>query len=149
MACPQLFAEKILPMKFFLSILAISVSLGWSYAQVKQTLTSEQLDPLDAISTQDVPKKAPGIACGIVLNGQVVYRKYAGYANLSDSSLITGQSRFNIASNGKQFTALAVLTLLVKKKLKLSDDIRHFLPALLPDIKEKISIEHLLTHSRM
>jgi len=82
-----------------------------------------------------------------VLNGQVVYRKYAGYANLSDSSLITGQSRFNIASNGKQFTALAVLTLLEKKKLKLSDDIRHFLPALLPDIKEKISIEHLLTHS--
>lgn len=134
-------------MKSLLSILFISVSISCSLAQVKKALTPKQINLLDAISTQDVPKRAPGIASGVVLNGKVVYKKYAGYANLGDSSFITSQSRFNIASNGKQFTALAVLMLLEKNKLKLSDDIRHFFPRLLPTIKEKISIENLLTHS--
>lgn len=116
-------------------------------AQVQPALTAEQIKKLDAISTQDVPPGAPGIATGVVINGKVVYTKYAGYANLSDSTLIDQRSRFNIASNGKQFTALAVLILADQKKIKLTDDIRTFFPALLPEIPEKISINHLLTHT--
>lgn len=116
-------------------------------AQVQPALPAEQIKKLDAISTQDVPPRAPGIATGVVINGKVVYTKYAGYANLSDSTLIDQRSRFNIASNGKQFTALAVLILADQKKIKLTDDIRTFFPALLPEIPEKISINHLLTHT--
>lgn len=116
-------------------------------AQVQPALSAQQIEKLDAISTQDVPPHAPGIATGVVINGKVAYKKYAGYANLSDSVLIDRQSRFNIASNGKQFTALAVLILADQKKIKLTDDIRTFFPALFSDIPEKISINHLLTHT--
>lgn len=116
-------------------------------AQGKHTLSPRQIHQLDSISTQDVPKKAPGIASGIVMNGKIVYTKYSGYADLKDSVLITNESRFNIASNGKQFTALAILILVDQQKIKLQDDIRLFFPDLLPQIKEKISLENLLTHS--
>ncbi len=112
-----------------------------------QTLTPKQIELLDSIATQDVPKNAPGIATAIIQNGKVIYEKYAGFADLTDSTLIKNYSRFNIASNGKQFTALAILTLVDKKKLKLSDDIRKWFPSLYPNIKEKITIQYLLNHT--
>jgi len=117
-----------------------------------QTVVFAQLSPsmiraLDSVATQDVPKGAPGIATGIVQNGKIIYQKVAGFASLPDSMLITSTSRFNIASNGKQFTALAVLRLIDEKKLSLNDDIRKFLPGLYSGIKEPITIRHLLTHS--
>ena len=117
------------------------------FAQTTAPLPPALLRQLDSIATQDVPPNAPGIATAIVQNGEVVYQKWAGIADFADSSLITADTRFNLASNGKQFTALAVLTLIDAGKLKLTDDLRTFFPLLFPRIKEKISIGHLLTHS--
>jgi len=77
-----------------------------------QTKFSEnQLKKLDSIATQDVPKNAPGIATAIIKEGNLIYEKYAGIADFNDSLKIYKNTRFNIASNGKQFTALAILTL--------------------------------------
>jgi len=102
---------------------------------------------LDSIATQDVPAKAPGIATAIIQNGKVLYEKYAGFADFSDSSWIGPATRFNIASNGKQFTALAVLELMEEKKLQLTDDIRKYFPSLYSKLKTPITIEHILTHT--
>ena len=111
------------------------------------TINERLLVSLDSIATQDVPLRAPGIATAVVCDSKVVYQKYAGYADFADSSLIDKKTRFNIASNGKQFTALAVLTLVDAGKLKLSDDIRQFFPTLFPAIREKITIQSLLNHT--
>ncbi|MEZ4777709.1 MAG: serine hydrolase domain-containing protein [Bacteroidia bacterium] len=124
-----------------LTILSCSAVLG----QVQ--LSKKQIILLDSIATQDVPKNSPGIATAIIQDGKVIYEKYAGYADLTDSSLIQNSTRFNIASNGKQFTALAILTLVDKKKLKLSDDIRKWFPDLYPNISDKITIQSLLNHT--
>jgi CubicO group peptidase (beta-lactamase class C family) len=113
----------------------------------QSVFSKKQLRLLDSIATQDVPPSAPGIATAILKGGKVVYEKYAGYANLSDSSLINPSTRFNIASNGKQFTALALLNLIERKKLRLSDDIRIFLPSLFPQLKDKITVQSLLNHT--
>jgi len=128
---------------FTLTIIFISNS----FCQERAVLSSSQLKRIDSLATQDVPKGAPGIATGIVKNGKVIYQKTSGYANLKDSILITEQSRFNIASNGKQFTALAILVLIEDGKLSLKDDIRKFFPTFYPNIKSKITIENLLNHS--
>ncbi|MBC7937554.1 MAG: beta-lactamase family protein [Rhizobacter sp.] len=112
-----------------------------------QELTDVQKKQLDAIATQDVPPGAPGIATGIVANGMIVYKKYAGFADLTDSTLISEQSRFNIASNGKQFTAFAILVLEAEKKLKLGDGVKKYLPGLFPSIKANITLKQLLTHT--
>jgi CubicO group peptidase (beta-lactamase class C family) len=116
-------------------------------AQNINTLSNLQIQKLDSLALQDVPPKAPGIATAIIKNGKVIYQKIGGYADLKDSLLINGSTRFNIASNGKQFTALAILSLINQKKLKLTDDIRIWFPTLYPNVKEKINISSLLSHS--
>lgn len=126
-----------------LSIILTSVC----YGQILNTFTPTQIKQLDSIATQDVPKGAPGIATGIVSNGKIIYEKVAGFANLTDSTLITKDTRFNIASNGKQFTALAILVLIDEKKIKLTDDIRKYLPTIYPKLNSKITIENLLNHT--
>jgi CubicO group peptidase (beta-lactamase class C family) len=118
-----------------------------SPAQTENTYTLNQIKRLDSIATQDVPKGAPGIATGIVNNGKIVYERVAGYANLVDSTLITRNTRFNIASNGKQFTALAILVLIDEKKISLTDDIRKYLPTIYPRQNSKITVENLLNHT--
>lgn len=105
------------------------------------------IQKLDSISTQDVPAKAPGIATAIIKDGEVSYEKYAGIADFADSSRIGKSTRFNIASNGKQFTALAVLSLISEGKIKLEDDIRIFFPTFFPDVNSRITIKMLLNHT--
>lgn len=112
-----------------------------------QILSTSQIRRLDSIALQDVPPNAPGIATAIIKNGTVIYQRCGGFANLADSTRITPSTRFNIASNGKQFTALAILQLEKQGKIRLTDDIRQFLPALYPGIKARLTIAHLLNHT--
>lgn len=135
-------------MKLLIFIIAlIFIPQGYIFSQTKLDISNIQKQKLDSIATQDVPPNAPGIATAIIQNGEIMYQKYAGYANLSDSTFITTDTRFNIASNGKQFTALAILYLIDNQLLKLSDDIKKFLPNLFTQIKTKITVQHLLNHT--
>jgi CubicO group peptidase (beta-lactamase class C family) len=127
--------------------LIILTSIIYTSVMGQMALSPKQIQRLDSIATQDVPSNAPGIATAIIQNGMLIYEKVAGYADLTDSSKIDKTTRFNIASNGKQFTALAILTLIHQKKLKFSDDIRKWLPSLYPNSKEKITVQHLLNHT--
>lgn len=128
-------------------LLLLAVTLINNISIAQNPLTAQQQKKLDSIARQDVPPRAPGMATAIIENGKVIYQDYAGFADLDDSSKITKATRFNIASNGKQFTALAVLLLENEKKLKLEDDIRKYLPGLFTAIKQPITIRHLLTHT--
>jgi CubicO group peptidase (beta-lactamase class C family) len=101
-----------------IAMMAVACTIGLA----QQTLTAQQQKVLDSISMQDVPAGAPGMATAIVQQGKVIYERYAGYADLTDSALITKNSRFNIASNGKQFTALAVLLLVNGYKMEVGKD---------------------------
>ncbi|TDE17254.1 serine hydrolase domain-containing protein [Dyadobacter psychrotolerans] len=130
-----------------LAICFLASAIHFAFSQPYSYIDSVKYRQLDSIASQDVPAHAPGIATGIVRNGQIVYSKYFGYANLSDSVQINEHSRFNIASNAKQFTALAILLLVKQQKISLDDDIRKFLPDLYTGIKHKILIKHLLNHS--
>ncbi len=125
-----------------LLVLACSVTtLGqWS-------LSDEQTRKIAAVVKRDVPDLAPGVAFGLVKNGEVIYSQYEGYANLKEEVLIGEESRFNIASNAKQFTAIAVLKLADDGKLKLTEDIREYFPKLLKEIQKPIQIKHLITHT--
>ncbi len=110
-------------------------------------LTNDEISAIDSVLYKDVPVGAPGLAIGIVQNGQVIYEKYAGYANLTDSTLLDQNSRFNIASNGKQFTAFTVLTLLEQGKLDLDDNIQNYLPEIYSDKLFTITIRDLINHT--
>jgi len=132
-------------MKKILSVLFLIVANSIAIGQLK--LTENQISKLDIIATQDVPKGAPGIATAIISEGKLIYENYAGLQNLVDTSEIDKKSRFNLASNGKQFTALAVLILADEKKIQLSDNIRKYLPNIFKGLNNKITIENLLNHT--
>jgi CubicO group peptidase (beta-lactamase class C family) len=133
-------------MRIFLLTLFLAATNILS-GQTLNSFSPSLIKRLDSIAILDVPKNAPGIATGIVINGKIVYEKVAGFADLHDSALITKNSRFNIASNGKQFTALAILVLIDEKKISLNDDIRKYLPTIYSKLNAKISIENLLNHT--
>lgn len=88
----------------------------------------------------------PGAAVIAVNDGQVVFRKGYGMANLELGVQIEPDMIFRIGSITKQFTAVSVLMLMEQGKLSLSDEITKFLPDY-PTQGHKITVEHLLTHT--
>lgn len=130
-------------MKFSLFIF---LAFGTGYL-LAQPLTSAQCAAVEKIFMADIPAGGPGGALGIVRNGEIIYTKYAGLADLETNRPIDAHTRFNVASNAKQFTALATLQLAQAGKLNLEDDIRKYLPSLYPEIKESITIAQLINHT--
>src|SRR5579862_1648752 len=88
----------------------------------------------------------PGCALGVSRNGQPIYEKGYGMANLETETPITPASIFHVASVSKQFTAMAIMLLERDGKLSVDDNIRKYLPEI-PDYGTPITIRHLLTHT--
>jgi CubicO group peptidase (beta-lactamase class C family) len=89
---------------------------------------------------------------GVVLiarNDTIILEKSIGLANVCYSVPIETNTKFNIASVGKMFTATAIAKLVEQGKLSFEDTISKYLPSdwLNPEISGSIQIKHLLTHT--
>ena len=89
---------------------------------------------------------SPGCALSIMKDGQVVYARGYGMADLEHDVKISPASVFHVASVSKQFTAAAVLMLASEGRLSLDDEVRKHVPQL-PDFGVPITIRHLLHHT--
>jgi CubicO group peptidase (beta-lactamase class C family) len=89
---------------------------------------------------------SPGCALGIIHNGQFIYKRGYGIANLETQAPINTNSVFRIASTSKQFTAMCIALLEEDGKLSLDDDIRIYVPEI-PDYGTPIRIYHLIYHT--
>ena len=89
---------------------------------------------------------SPGAALAVVREGEIIYKRGYGMANLEYDIPITTRTIFDIASVSKQFAAFAIATLSYEGKLSLDDDIRIHLPDV-PDFGNTITIRHLLHHT--
>lgn len=114
------------------------------FSQSKQEFDSEAITKILYQHSSDA---SPGIAVGIVKDGNIAYEYYLGYANLEHEIEIDKDTRFNIASNAKQFTALCILKLIEQEKINLEDDFRKYLPDLYKNVQDKITVSNLLTHT--
>jgi CubicO group peptidase (beta-lactamase class C family) len=88
----------------------------------------------------------PGCSVGAVQNGNLVYKRAFGMANLDYDVPNTTLTRFNLASASKPFTAMSIGLLAQQGKLSLDDDIRKYVPEI-PKYDETITIRHLLYHT--
>jgi len=88
---------------------------------------------------------SPGVAVAVIKNGEVIYKKGYGYAQLEYDVPITPSTIFHIASISKQFTCFAITHLQAGGKLCFDDDVRKFLPYV-PDFGHSITIRHLMHH---
>ena len=94
----------------------------------------------------------PGIAYGIVIDGQVVHLGTVGLRDVIAKAPVESTTVFRIASMTKSFTALAILQLRDAGKLSLEDFAERYVPELrtlrYPTTDSpKITVRHLLSHS--
>jgi len=128
------------------SILSL-VTLFFTLAVGAQSLNTKQLTAeFDKILSEQFKPDETGCAALVAKNGQVIYRKAFGMADLELNVPMQPEMVFRIGSITKQFTAIAILQLMEQGKLSLQDEITKYIPDY-PMHGHSITIEHLLTHT--
>jgi CubicO group peptidase (beta-lactamase class C family) len=131
---------KVTRLLFLLFASAITTTIS------AQSIPDSTIKKIDKLFAQWDNANSPGCVVGIVRNDSLIFAKGYGMANLEYGIRITPETIFHMASVSKQFTAYAIVLLAKQGKLNLDDDVRKYLPWF-PDLKEKITIRHLLNHT--
>lgn len=109
-------------------------------------LPAQALDQLIEEAVRTAGASGPGVAVYIHRSGRVPYQKITGKANLEYGTPLTESSVFDLASVSKPFTGMAIAHLVRSGKLKLTADVRKYLPEV-PDFGPTITLAHLLQHT--
>jgi CubicO group peptidase (beta-lactamase class C family) len=100
-------------------------------------------------STYKLDKNVPGIAYGLIKDGELIHFNGFGETVIDSGVSPNQESVFRIASMTKSFTAMAILLLRDRGRLRLDDDITIYLPWTdsigIPDFGHPITIRDLLT----
>ena len=129
---------------------SLAISAGIASAAEKQNLAAAFDAEMEAFMK---PRDIPGGALAVLRGKKLVYAKAYGYANREKQTPVLAESLFRIASISKPFTAVAVLQLVEKGKLKLDQpafdlvagDLCGFSPK--DSRLQKITILQLLQHT--
>ena len=81
------------------------------------------IQTIDNLLQETYKPTEPGAAVIVVRDGEIIYRKGHGMANLELGVPIEPDMVFRLGSIGKQFTAVAILMLAEQGKLALDDSI--------------------------
>lgn len=133
--------KKALCLKHLLALIALLILNSQSVCHA-QNLESN----IDSLLRAKYPSNAPGAVFLVSKNGNVIYKKAFGLANLELNVPMKPDNVFEIGSMTKQFTAISILMLIETGKLNLDDEITKFIPNY-PTNGNKITIHHLLTHT--
>jgi CubicO group peptidase (beta-lactamase class C family) len=124
--------------KVLLSLFLLVIAANYLPAQSVQ----QKMD--DLLDSYLKEKKFNG-AVLVGHKGQVVYEKGFGYRNEEDKVPSDVNSIFQIGSITKQFTAAVIMQLQEEGKLSVQDKLSKYYPGFANG--DKITIEHLLTHT--
>ncbi len=97
-------------------------------------------------ASKAVTMPAPGCAVGVSLNGESVFEKAFGLAEMEHNIANTPQTIFESGSVAKQFTAAALVLLHQDGRLSIDDPVRKYIPEL-PDYGKPLTIRHMLNHT--
>jgi CubicO group peptidase (beta-lactamase class C family) len=98
------------------------------------------------VKTEMARQHIPGMAIGIVRGGKVLEASGFGLANVELNVPVGVDTLFQSGSLGKQFTAVALMTLVEDGKVSLSDSILKYFPDG-PDAWRAVTVRNLLTHT--
>jgi len=115
-----------------------------SFSSFAQSWT-DTLNQIEKIFTRYKPN-IPGAELAISRNGQIIFSKAWGMADLEHNVALTTASPTEAGSVSKQFTAAAILLLEQEGKLSLDDDVRKYIPEL-PDYNTKITLRQMMQHT--
>lgn len=101
---------------------------------------------VDAIFAAYDKTNTPGCSLAVIKDGEIIYERGYGMANLEYGIPNTPSTKFYIASTSKQFTAMAVSLLIKEGKVKLDDDVHQYIGEL-KDYDTPVTIRHLFHHT--
>lgn len=101
---------------------------------------------IDAIFASWDKPGSPGCALAVARDGEFVYTRGYGYANLDYDIPVTPQTVFDVASVTKQFVAAVANLLAQDGTVSLDDGVRQWLPEL-PEYASPITLRHLIHHT--
>ncbi|HMS67120.1 MAG TPA: serine hydrolase domain-containing protein [Saprospiraceae bacterium] len=93
-----------------------------------EKIKSMETEIQEMIQAHAKSSNIPGIAYGIVVDGELIISSATGLMNLEKNKAATTKSSFRIASMTKSFTAMAIMKLRDEGKLSLSDPASKYLP---------------------
>jgi CubicO group peptidase (beta-lactamase class C family) len=125
------------------SLVVVLACAGITAAQAQMGTPAQRVDSLFAPYTRGLQ---PGLAVAVVRDGKVLLTRGYGYASLEHRVPITPSTVFDVASVSKQFTGLAIAMLVDEGRVKLTDDIRTYIPELM-QTSRSVTIDHLLHHT--
>lgn len=132
---------------FISSMLTTAFCLGSLTTSFAADLSEAQLDQYvdDAMAEFNIP----GIAVGIIKDGQIAHLKGYGVRDINTGAPVDGDTMYAIASNSKAFTAAALAILVDEGVLHWDDKVIDFLPnfrMMDPYVTREFTIRDLLTH---
>jgi CubicO group peptidase (beta-lactamase class C family) len=124
--------------------LLFSISSFAAYAQPVSMYDKK----IDSLFSSYFKSGEPGGAVLVVKDGEVIYKKGFGIADLQTKGPITTKTLFNVGSISKTFVAYGILNLAKEGKLSLEDDLYKYFPDFKnKSIAHKVKLYHLLTHT--
>ena len=106
---------------------------------------------LDAIVDETVARyRLPGIAVGVIEDGEIVYIGTRGEVISGSGQPITSATLFKIASNSKAMTASVLARLVDAGKLRWEDPVTKYLPSFRmydPWVTQQMQVKDLLLHN--
>jgi CubicO group peptidase (beta-lactamase class C family) len=99
-------------------------------AQTPRTLPDSAITAIDKLYAPMAHSGSPGCAVGVYENGEVVFARGYGFADLINDVPITPATRFTVGSVSKQFTAASIALLVRAGRISLADDIHKYIPEL-------------------
>ena len=127
-------------------LVLVFISLTLASAQSDRATVDKSAEKVDALFAEWIKPDSPGCALAVIKDGQIIYKRGYGMANLDYGIPITSASVFNIASVSKQFTAMSIMLLAKQRKLSLDDDIRKYMPEW-PQYQRTITIRNLINQT--
>jgi CubicO group peptidase (beta-lactamase class C family) len=98
---------------------------------------------IDSFYNKNWPNNSMNGSFLVAKNGQIIYEKYEGFANLKDKTPITKATPIHIASVTKVLTATAILKLANAKRIGLDDKVTVYLKEFpYPDVTVRMLLSH-------
>lgn len=121
-------------------------TLSTPVATLAQTGFGDFSDRVDLVFAEWDNDDSPGCAVGVIGDGEFLYKRGYGMADLETGTPIATDGVFYMASVSKQFVAASLALLALDGAISMDDDVRRYIPEL-PDYGHTITLRHLVTHT--
>jgi len=110
-----------------------------------QTLSQTTMNKIDSMFS-NYQSPAPGASIIIIKDGEILYQKGYGFADIDNDKPTAPNTNYRLASVTKQFTAMGIMILAEQGKISLDDPLIKYFPNY-PKWAEQIKIINMLNHT--